>query len=110
MCIRDRTWLNGVRDACTWYDALKADGKFGVGTQRAVQEFQLKNKMNMEDVYKRQLLLVPHKAVQLVLHRPGSLVQPNDKNTAIKAALAFFHYTGPVSYTHLTMCTHRAHR
>ena len=42
-----QTWLNGVRDACTWYDALKADGKFGVGTQRAVQEFQLKNKMNM---------------------------------------------------------------
>ena len=43
-----QTWLNGVRDACTWYDALKADGKFGVGTQRAVQEFQLKNKMNMD--------------------------------------------------------------
>ena len=44
-----QTWLNGVRDACTWYDALKADGKFGVGTQRAVQEFQLKNKMNMDE-------------------------------------------------------------
>ena len=43
-----QTWLNGVRDSCTWYDALKADGKFGVGTQRAVQEFQLKNKMNMD--------------------------------------------------------------
>ena len=43
-----QTWLNGVRDECTWYDALKADGKFGVGTQRAVQEFQLKNKMNMD--------------------------------------------------------------
>ena len=43
-----QTWLNGVRDACTWYDALKVDGKFGVGTQRAVQEFQLKNKMNMD--------------------------------------------------------------
>lgn len=40
--------LNGVRDACTWYDALKADGKFGASTQRAVQEFQLKNKMNMD--------------------------------------------------------------
>ena len=43
-----QTWLNGVRDACTWYDALKADGKFGASTQRAVQEFQLKNKMNMD--------------------------------------------------------------
>ncbi|MFR9066954.1 MAG: hypothetical protein ACLVJH_08600 [Faecalibacterium prausnitzii] len=20
-----QTWLNGVRDACTWYDALKAE-------------------------------------------------------------------------------------
>ena len=45
---RVQTWLNGVRDACTWYDALKADGKFGASTQRAVQEFQLKNKMNMD--------------------------------------------------------------
>ena len=27
-----QTWLNGVRDACTWYDALKADGKFGAST------------------------------------------------------------------------------
>ena len=43
-----QTWLNGVRDTCTWYDALKADGKFGASTQRAVQEFQLKNKMNMD--------------------------------------------------------------
>ena len=43
-----QTWLNGVRDACTWYDALKADGKFGASTHRAVQEFQLKNKMNMD--------------------------------------------------------------
>ena len=29
-----QTWLNGVRDACTWYDALKADGKFGGGNDR----------------------------------------------------------------------------
>ena len=43
-----QTWLNGLRDSCTWYDALKADGKFGASTQRAVQEFQLKNKMNMD--------------------------------------------------------------
>ena len=43
-----QTWLNGVRDECTWYDALKPDGKFGASTQRAVQEFQLKNKMNMD--------------------------------------------------------------
>ena len=29
----------------------------------------------------------------LNLRLPGSLVAPNNKNTAIKAALAFFHYT-----------------
>ena len=43
-----QTWLNGVRDACTWYDELKADGKFGVSSENAVKEFQLKNKMNVD--------------------------------------------------------------
>ena len=43
-----QTWLNGVRDECTWYDALKVDGRFGTSSERAVQEFQLKNKMNMD--------------------------------------------------------------
>ena len=32
-----QTWLNGVRDACTWYSELNA-----------VKEFQLKNKMNVD--------------------------------------------------------------
>ena len=43
-----QTWLNGVRDACTWYDPLKADGRFGLFTENAVKEFQLKNKMNVD--------------------------------------------------------------
>ena len=43
-----QTWLNGVRDACTWYDPLKADGRFGLSTENAVKEFQLKNKMNVD--------------------------------------------------------------
>ena len=43
-----QTWLNGVRDACTWYGELKADGKFGVASENAVKEFQLKNKMNVD--------------------------------------------------------------
>ena len=43
-----QTWLNGVRDTCTWYSELKADGKFGISTENAVKEFQLKNKMNMD--------------------------------------------------------------
>ena len=44
----DVAWLNGVRDACTWYGELKADGKFGISTENAVKEFQLKNKMNVD--------------------------------------------------------------
>ena len=43
-----QTWLNGVRDACTWYGELKTDGKFGISTENAVKEFQLKNKMNVD--------------------------------------------------------------
>ena len=30
-----QTWLNGVRDACTWYDPLKADGRFGLFPRNA---------------------------------------------------------------------------
>ena len=33
-----QTWLNGVRDACTWYSELKADGKFGISTENAVSQ------------------------------------------------------------------------
>ena len=43
-----QTWLNGVRDAYTWYSELKTDGKFGISTENAVKEFQLKNKMNVD--------------------------------------------------------------
>ena len=34
------------------------------------------------------------KSRDLILRLPGSRVPPNEKNTAWKAALAFFHYTG----------------
>ena len=43
-----QTWLNGVRDSCTWYGELKADGIFGTKSENAVKEFQLKNSMNMD--------------------------------------------------------------
>lgn len=43
-----QTWLNGVRDSCTWYGELKADGIFGAKSENAVKEFQLKNSMNMD--------------------------------------------------------------
>lgn len=37
-----QTWLNGVRDACSWYGALRADGHYGKATENAVREFQLR--------------------------------------------------------------------
>ena len=49
--------------------------------------------MTMQTItlYERVVL---RRSAGLSLQLPGSPVQPNDKNTAIKAALAFFHYTG----------------
>lgn len=38
--------------------------------------------------------VILRKSQGLTLRLPGSRVPPNDKNTAVKAALAFFHYTG----------------
>lgn len=43
-----QTWLNGLRDSCTWYGELTADGIFGTKSENAVKEFQLKNSMNMD--------------------------------------------------------------
>lgn len=43
-----QTWLNGVRDSCTWYGELTVDGIFGTKSENAVKEFQLKNSMNMD--------------------------------------------------------------
>ena len=43
-----QTWLNGVRDSCTWYPELTVDGRFGIKSENAVKEFQLKNSMNMD--------------------------------------------------------------
>ena len=43
-----QTWLNGIRDACTWYGTLTVDGRFGDRTVDAVREFQLKNKLTMD--------------------------------------------------------------
>lgn len=37
-----QTWLNGIRDSCTWHAALTVDGKFGANAEKAVREFQLR--------------------------------------------------------------------
>ena len=37
-----QTWLNGIRDSCTWHDVLTVDGKFGANAEKAVREFQLR--------------------------------------------------------------------
>ena len=47
--------------------------------------------------------VVLRKSHDLVLSLPGSRVPPNDKNTAIKAALAFFHYTGLLAGVDMTV-------
>lgn len=47
--------------------------------------------MQTIDLYERIILC---KSMGLNLRLPGSRVPANDSNTAIKAALAFFHYTG----------------
>ena len=51
-------------------------------------------------LYERVML---RRSAGLSLRLPGSLVQPNDKNTAIKAALAFFHYTGLLAGADITI-------
>ena len=43
-----QTWLNGLRDACTWHDILKVDGYFGTASEKAVTEFQLRNKLTAD--------------------------------------------------------------
>ena len=43
-----QTWLNGLRDTCTWYHELTPDGRFGTKSVNAVKEFQLKNDMNVD--------------------------------------------------------------
>ena len=59
-----QTWLNGVRDACTWYSELKADGKFGISTENAVKEFQLKNTMKVDG----KVVDTPPKELELLYH------------------------------------------
>ena len=60
--------------------------------------------MQTVNLYERVTL---RKSEHLRLRLPGSSVPANEHNTAIKAALAFFHATGllagvdTVSYTHL---------
>ena len=51
-------------------------------------------------LYERVVL---RRSPYLNLRLPGSLVAPNNNNTAIKAALAFFHYTGLLAGVDITI-------
>lgn len=58
--------------------------------------------MTMQTItlYERVVL---RRSPYLRLTLPGSTVAPNEKNTAIKAALAFFHYTGLLAGVEITI-------
>ena len=43
-----QTWLNGIRDPCTWHGILAVDGSFGTGSEKAVMEFQLRNRLTAD--------------------------------------------------------------
>ena len=43
-----QTWLNGIRDPCTWHGILAVDGSFGTGSEKAVMELQLRNRLNAD--------------------------------------------------------------
>lgn len=47
--------------------------------------------------------LVLARSRDLLVHMPGSFVPVNAKNTAVKAALAFFHYTGLLAGVEITV-------
>ena len=56
--------------------------------------------MQTIDLYERLEL---HRSPYLNLRMPGSFVPVNDKNTAVKAALAFFDYTGLLAGVDMTI-------
>ena len=56
--------------------------------------------METIDLYEKITL---RRSNDLTLTLPGSFVPANDKNTAVKAALAFFHYTGLLAGVDMTI-------
>lgn len=56
--------------------------------------------MQTIDLYERITL---RRSRNLTLTLPGSFVPANDKNTAVQAALAFFHYTGLLAGVEITI-------
>lgn len=43
-----QTWLNSIRDTCSWFEPLKVDGHFGPHMEKAVMEFQLRHRLNAD--------------------------------------------------------------
>lgn len=56
--------------------------------------------MQAVDLYEQVIL---RRSGRLLLRAPGSRVPLNEKNTAHKAALAFFHYTGLLAGADITL-------
>ena len=68
-----QTWLNGIRDTCTWHDILKTDGHFGTASEKAVTEFQLRNKLTVDTA--AHGLHVPY---------PGVVIRQGDSGGAVR--------------------------
>ena len=58
--------------------------------------------MVMQGITLREQLTL-RRSANLTVRMPGSSVPANDKNTAVKAALAFFHYTGLLAGVDITI-------
>ena len=83
---------------------LKAYGKINLGLdvirKRPDGYHDLDMVMQTIDLYEKITL---RRSNDLSLTLPGSFVPVNDKNTAVKAALAFFHYTGLLAGADITI-------
>lgn len=83
-----QTWLNGVRDTCSWYSALRTDGRFGKSTENAVREFQLRSDLTSDGKVGRTTweALYAKYAVQhgTAVPYPGTALRSGDAGAAVR--------------------------